>query len=65
MKKLSEVYKELGIAFDFPIKIKDAKGNESYYETSNGYWRFTEYGENDLEVFYEDSDGLQIGKRSS
>ncbi len=65
MKKLSEVYEELGISFEFPIKIKDANGRESYYETSNGFWRFTEYGENDHESFYEDSEGLQIGKRSS
>ncbi len=61
MRKLSETFKELGIAFAFPIKIKDENGNESYYEASNGYWRFTEYGDNDLESFYEDSDGLQIG----
>jgi hypothetical protein len=36
MKKLSETYKELGIAFTFPIEIKDANGNETYYEDSDG-----------------------------
>jgi len=28
MEKLSETYKEIGIAFAFPIEIKDEKGNE-------------------------------------
>ena len=37
MKKLSETYKELGIAFTFPIDIKDANGNRTYYEDSNGF----------------------------
>ena len=36
MKKLSDTYKELGIAFTFPIEIKDANGNQTYYENSNG-----------------------------
>jgi hypothetical protein len=36
MEKLSETYKELGIAFTFPIEIKDANGNETYYEDSDG-----------------------------
>ena len=38
MKKLSETYKELGIAFSFPIEIKDANGYETYYEDSDDYW---------------------------
>jgi hypothetical protein len=38
MKKLSETYKELGIGFTFPIRIKDANGNPTYYENSKGYW---------------------------
>ena len=41
MKKLSETYKELGIAFSFPIRIKDAKGNETYREDSKGYKKGT------------------------
>ena len=36
MKKLSETYKELGIAFTFPIEIKDANGELTYYENSEG-----------------------------
>ena len=39
MKKLSKIYKELGIAFTFPIEITDANGDETYYEDSDGYWR--------------------------
>jgi len=38
MKKLSETYKELGIAFSFPIQIKDANGKTTYYEDSDSDW---------------------------
>ena len=41
MKPLSETYKELGIAFDFPIKITNANGELTYYENSNGIRRGT------------------------
>jgi hypothetical protein len=37
MKKLSETYRELGIAFTFPIDIKNADGNPTYSENSNGF----------------------------
>jgi spore germination cell wall hydrolase CwlJ-like protein len=43
MKKLSETYKELGIAFTSPIEIKDADGNQTYHETNRGYWCKREY----------------------
>ena len=43
MKKLSETYKELGIAFSFPIEIKDADGTVTYYEGNDGYWCKYEY----------------------
>ena len=46
MKKLSETYKKLGIAFTFPIKIKDEKGNRTYCEYIDGYWWRREYDEN-------------------
>jgi|21_taG_2_1085346.scaffolds.fasta_scaffold53387_2 hypothetical protein len=43
MKKLSETYKELGIiAFSFPIEIKDADGNVTYFADSNGYTEGTQ-----------------------
>ena len=57
MKKLSETYKEQGIAFSFPIKIKDANGNETYYEDSDGYWCRWEYDANGNKTYFEDSEG--------
>ena len=54
MKKLSETYKELGIAFSFPIKIKDANGNETYWEASDGYWCRWERDANGKVTYYED-----------
>ena len=60
MKKitpLSKTYKELGIVFTFPIKIKDEKGNQTYCERSNGYWWRREYDEKGNQTYYEDSDG--------
>ena len=54
---LSETYKELGIAFTFPIKIKDEKGNETYFEDSDGFWARYEYNENGKVTYYEESDG--------
>ena len=58
MKKLSEVYKKLGIAFTFPIKIKDEKGNQTYYEYSNGFWYRYEYDKDGNKTYYENSDGF-------
>ena len=43
MKKLSETYKELGVAFGYPIAINDAAGKETYREESDGYWSRREY----------------------
>jgi len=60
MKKLSETYKELGIAFSFPIRIKDAKGNETYYENSNDLWYKYEYGANGKVTYFEDSNGFKV-----
>ena len=55
MKKLSETLTELGIAFSFPIEIKDAKGNETYYENSDGYWERCERDDNGNETYFENS----------
>ena len=63
MKKLSETYKELGIAFTFPIKIKDEKGNETYFENSDGYWSRYEYDENGNQTYYETSTGYKVGTK--
>ena len=57
MKKLSETYKELGIAFSFPIEIYDTDGKLTYYENSDGYWYRYEYDTKGNETYYEDSDG--------
>jgi hypothetical protein len=57
MKKLSDTYKKLGIAFTFPIEIKDENGNETYFEDSDGNWYRQEYDENNNESYYENSDG--------
>jgi hypothetical protein len=68
MKKLSETYKELGIAFTFPIKIKDANGNVTYYENSNDYWYRYErdrYDANGTVTYYEDSEGFKRGTPKS
>ena len=57
MKKLSDTYKELGIDFTFPIEIKDANGNPTYYENSNGCWKKREYDSNGNLTYYEESTG--------
>ena len=54
---LSETYKELGIAFTFPIKIEDENGNRTYFERSDGLWWRYEYDENGNETYYETSGG--------
>jgi len=56
MKKLSETYKELGIAFTFPIEIKDAKGNRTYVEGRADYWQRCEYDANGNKTYFENSD---------
>ena len=63
MKKitpLSDIYKELGIAFTFPIKIKDENDNETYYENSDGYWNRHEYNENGKVAYWGRSDGFWL-----
>ena len=57
MKKLSETYRELGIAFTFPIEIKDADGNSTYSENSDGYWYRCEYDKKGNKTYSENSSG--------
>jgi hypothetical protein len=57
MKKISETYKELGIAFTFPIDIKNADCNPTYFENSDGYWSRLEYDEDGNQTYYEDGNG--------
>ena len=57
MKKLSETLSELNINFSFPIKIKDANGNTTYFEDSDGTWSKREHDANGNTTYCEDSDG--------
>ena len=57
MKPLSETYKELGIAFTFPIEITDATGYATYYENSKGYLYKWEYDANGNQTYYKNSNG--------
>ena len=57
MKKLSETYKELGIAFTFPINIKDADGKMTYFESGGGSWHKYEYDSYGNETYFENSQG--------
>jgi hypothetical protein len=44
----------------FPFIIKDKRGNQIYYEDSNGYWSKWEYDSNGKETYYENSNGYWI-----
>jgi hypothetical protein len=65
MKKLSETLTEMGIDFSFPIKIMDAKGNETYYEKSNGFWWKCEYDRKGNLTHYKTSEGKKKGTPKS
>ena len=56
MKKLSEIYKELGIAFTFPIEIRDSDGNMTYFENRDGWFK-KEYDSDGNETYFENNDG--------
>ena len=57
MKKLSEVYKELGIAFTFPIEIKNEAGEVTYHENRRGYWCKYGHDPSGNETYYKTSNG--------
>ena len=57
MKLLSEAYKELGIAFTFPIIINDANGKRTYYEDSKGKWEKWEFDARGNLTYFEDRRG--------
>ena len=61
MKKLSDTLKELNINFSFPITIKDANGNQTYFENSDGYWFKREYDPKGNQTYYENDDGSKKG----
>ena len=60
MKKLSETYKELGIAFSFPIMINDANGKPTYFEDKTGYCHRYERDAQGNATYHEDSFGYWI-----
>ncbi len=62
MKKLSETYKELGIAFVFPIEIKNENGYNTYQENSGGDWYRKEYDSDGNETYYENNGGYWYRK---
>ena len=55
MKKLSDTLTELGIAFRFPIEIKDTNGKRTYYEDSKGDWYKIERNPQHCVTGYRDS----------
>ena len=61
MKKLSTIYEELGIAFRFPLEIKDANGKTTYFENSKGDWGKYENDANGNVTYFENSDGYRRG----
>jgi hypothetical protein len=54
MKKT--IAQELNIK-KFPFEIKDEKGNEIYYESSNGYWHKRKFDSKGNLIYYENSNG--------
>ena len=58
MKKLSETLTELGIAFTFPIEIKDANGKTTYFEDSDGFWCKRERDADGNVTYFEASTGF-------
>jgi len=48
---------------EFPFEIKDKRGNQIYFELSDGYWHKREYNSNGYQIYGEDSDGMIIDKR--
>ena len=61
MKKLSETLTELGIAFSFPIEIKDSRGNVTYLEDNGVFCCRWEHDSRGNVTYYEDLDGVKRG----
>ena len=43
---------------DFPFTINDEKGNQIYFENSDGFWYKREYDDQGNVIFYENSNGF-------
>ena len=53
--KLKGTYKVR--CYDTRFAVYNVKGNEIYFEESNGYWSKSEYDEKGNEIYRENSDG--------
>ena len=47
---------------EFPFVIKDNKGNQIYFENSNGYWSKREFDSNGNQIYYESITGFWYKK---
>jgi hypothetical protein len=65
MKPLSETLTEQGIAFNFPIEIRDGIGRITYCENSEGFRYKREHDADGKLTYYEDSEGLKYGHPKS
>jgi hypothetical protein len=45
---------------EFPFEIKDSKGNQIYFENSDGYWVKRERDSKGKEIYWENSDGYWV-----
>ena len=44
----------------YPIRECDENGNETYFKSSNGFERWTEYDKKGNEIHYKDSEGYEL-----
>ena len=59
---MKTIAQQLGVK-EFPFEIKNKKGEEIYYENSNGYWVRKEFDSNGRMTYFENSDGVTIDER--
>ena len=52
------------ICYATSFDVYDKKGNQIYFENSNGYWAKSEYNEKGDVIYYEDSDGGIVDNRA-
>jgi hypothetical protein len=45
---------------EFPFEIKDSKGNQIYFENSDGYWSKREWDSKGNTIYFENSDGYWV-----
>jgi len=54
---LAQAYKQQFGKVSNPFKLYDSKGNQTYLETSYGYWSKREYDASGNQTYFEDSKG--------